>query len=233
MNFVFNRLPLSETIRPKLDEFQSGNKILIYDDSGKEWSVDKIPNLQVEFLGKNAILKLHQNVKIRKMGIRMGERAYFHIGKESRIRFSLYADLSNRNATLFIGDRCDIGTIKFFIEREPNLEVIIGDDFMAANDIEFRTSDAHAIYTLENPRKTINKPKFGIHIGDHVWIGERVIVAKDAEIASNSVVGACSFVGNKSFPENVIIAGVPGKVIKEGINWDSKSTYNYEKMFSD
>lgn len=231
MSIEFNRNPISSIIRPCLDEFKSGNKIVLYDDSGKEWQVDRIPNLQVDFRGRNSIIKLHRSVKFQRISIRMGEGAFFHIGKDSQIRFSISADLNNKNATLFIGNRCDIGAIKFLIEREPNLEVVIGNNFLAANDIEFRTSDGHAIYSLENPSKVLNKPRFGIHIGDHVWIGERVIIAKDVEIASNSVVGACSFVCNKTFSSNVIIAGVPGRVIKEGINWDSRSICNYEKTF--
>jgi acetyltransferase-like isoleucine patch superfamily enzyme len=46
-----------------------------------------------------------------------------------------------------------------------------------------------------------------------VWIGSRVTILPGTEIGRNSIVGAGAVVKGV-FPENVIIAGNPGKVIK-------------------
>lgn len=54
----------------------------------------------------------------------------------------------------------------------------------------------------------------GIKIGANCWIGAKVTFLDGAEIGDNCIVAAGALV-NKRFPDNVIIAGVPARVIKE------------------
>ena len=65
-----------------------------------------------------------------------------------------------------------------------------------------------------NPKNRNNSdpnPK-AVIIEDHVFIGNQVTILKGVRIGKNSVVGANAVV-TKSFPENVIIAGNPAKII--------------------
>ena len=52
-----------------------------------------------------------------------------------------------------------------------------------------------------------------IEIGDRVWIGAAATVLAGVSIGSGSVVAAGAVV-NRSVPENVMVAGVPARVIK-------------------
>ena len=52
-----------------------------------------------------------------------------------------------------------------------------------------------------------------VKIGKNVWIGNNVTILKNSEIGDNSIVAAGAIV-NKEFPPNVIIGGVPAKIIK-------------------
>lgn len=52
-----------------------------------------------------------------------------------------------------------------------------------------------------------------VDIGNNVWIGMRSAILKGTKIRDNSVVGLMSVVSGK-FPQNSIIVGNPGKVVK-------------------
>ncbi len=53
-----------------------------------------------------------------------------------------------------------------------------------------------------------------IHIGDRVWIGSSAVITKGVTIGNGSVVAAGAVV-TKDVPENVIVGGVPAKIIKK------------------
>lgn len=51
-------------------------------------------------------------------------------------------------------------------------------------------------------------------VGNNVWLGRNVMILKNANIGNNSVVGGGSVV-TKKFENNLILGGVPAKVIRE------------------
>ena len=53
-----------------------------------------------------------------------------------------------------------------------------------------------------------------VKIGKNCWIGNSVTILAGVELGDNVTVGANSVV-TKSFPSNVVIGGVPAKIIKE------------------
>lgn len=119
-------------------------------------------------------------------------------------------------------NRCFIGE-NTWITGNTHLAIIegtkisVGERCLFSSDITVRTGDSHTILNAEGQR--IN-PSKDIAIGDHVWIGNKVIILKGSIVSTDSVVGAGTLV-NKAFKPNVIIAGVPGKVVRDDINWDS------------
>lgn len=63
-----------------------------------------------------------------------------------------------------------------------------------------------------------------IIIGDNVWIGANTTILKGAKIGGNSVIAANSLVIKGDYPENLLIAGNPAKVIKQEISWRNLTT---------
>ena len=61
-------------------------------------------------------------------------------------------------------------------------------------------------------KRQLNAEK--IRIGNNCWIGEGAVILKGVKISDGCVVGANTVV-TKSFLSPVVIAGVPGKVIKK------------------
>ena len=53
-----------------------------------------------------------------------------------------------------------------------------------------------------------------ISIGDNAWIGANATICPGVTLGNNVVVGAGAVV-TKSFPDNVVIGGVPAKIVKE------------------
>lgn len=53
-----------------------------------------------------------------------------------------------------------------------------------------------------------------IEIGNNVWIANNCTILKGSVIHNNAVCAAKTVITGKEIPENAIIAGVPGRVIK-------------------
>ncbi|EHM02238.1 hypothetical protein HMPREF9946_01259 [Acetobacteraceae bacterium AT-5844] len=83
-----------------------------------------------------------------------------------------------------------------------------------------RDPDAHSVIDVET-RKRVNKAR-SVSIGDHVWVGMRALFTKGAGIGNDSIVGANAMV-TKRFPEsNIIVAGSPATVLRQGVTWSRK-----------
>lgn len=97
--------------------------------------------------------------------------------------------------------------------------ITMGKDAMISSEVHFRTGDSHSVLDLEGRR--INGSQ-DIALGDHVWIGTRATCLKGTAIADNCIVGACALVSGVFAEPNCVLAGVPAKVVKRGVNWCRK-----------
>jgi len=84
----------------------------------------------------------------------------------------------------------------------------LGENFLFAPGVKLISSN----HDLSDKSKVAKASP--IIIGDNVWLGANVIVLPSVSIGNNVVVGAGSVV-TKSFPDNVIIAGNPARIIKQ------------------
>ncbi|HAQ1420981.1 TPA: chorismate mutase [Enterococcus faecium Ef_aus0039] len=86
----------------------------------------------------------------------------------------------------------------------------IGDNCMFAPNVQLYTATQPLHPVKRNSGLEYAKP---IKIGNNVWLGGGVIVTPGVTLGDNVVVGAGSVV-TKSFPDNVVIAGNPARIIK-------------------
>jgi len=128
---------------------------------------------------------------------------------------SFYAE--DDNSSIVIGNSTFAG--KIHIASTEGKRILIGDECLFSSDITIRNGDSHSIINTDGER--INQAQ-DVEISDHCWIGYRVLFTKGSRIGKNSIVGTGTVVTKKFQEENVIIAGVPGKVIRNYVNWDEK-----------
>lgn len=88
----------------------------------------------------------------------------------------------------------------------------IGADAIMAWDVLVTDSDWHRIERSQRIE--------AVEIGDSVWIAHGVSVLKGSFIPSGSIVGAKSLVQAKFSGKNLLLAGTPARVIREGVQWE-------------
>ena len=98
-------------------------------------------------------------------------------------------------------------------------KISIGDNCLFSGDLHFRTGDSHSILNMQGER--INKSK-DIVIEDRVWIGTKVTCLKGVHVSRDSIVAATTTLCKNYNMPNVIIGGVPGRIIKPDVNWSEQ-----------
>ena len=91
--------------------------------------------------------------------------------------------------------------------------ITLGDDVFIGPGVQLITEN-HP----EQPQNRRNVYARPISIGRKVWIGAGAIILPGVTIGENSIVGAGAVV-KKDVPANVIVAGVPAKIVR-GIKTD-------------
>ncbi len=112
------------------------------------------------------------------------------------------------HAQIRIGDNV-LSNNNLFICSSNYIE--IGQNTLIGQQVTIMDFEAHGI--APDKRKTIGEIG-NVIIGENVWIGNNVTILKNSEIGKNTIVATGSIVSGK-FPENVIIGGIPAKIIKE------------------
>lgn len=88
----------------------------------------------------------------------------------------------------------------------------IGNDVIMGSYISFHSENHNFTDTSKLIREQGVTSK-GIKLGNNIWVGAKVTFLDGCFVGNNSVVAAGAVV-NGIFPENVVIGGIPAKIIK-------------------
>jgi len=87
----------------------------------------------------------------------------------------------------------------------------IGSDTLIGQNVTIMDFEAHAT----DPKKRREVGEIGkVILGNNIWVGNNVTILKNTSIGDNSII-ATGAVVKGDFPSNVIIGGVPAKIIKK------------------
>lgn len=126
-------------------------------------------------------------------------------------------DIGESKSSLIIGKDARLGD---YVHINAERSITIGDNVLMASHV-FISDASHGSYSGDNQsspdsnpskRDLVIKP---VKIGNNVWIGEHVVILQGAEIGDGCIIGANTVISGKTYPDNSIIAGVPGRVIKQ------------------
>ena len=94
-------------------------------------------------------------------------------------------------------------------------EITLGDNVLVGGNCKIIDNDFHPLSSSQRINQRVEDiKKLPITIGDGCFIGANSIILKGTTLGKNCVVGAGSVVSGK-FPDDVIIAGNPARIIKE------------------
>lgn len=137
------------------------------------------------------------------------------IGDRANITASIIQKVHDGNS-LSIGEGVSIGGAN--IINGEGTSISIGKESMLAWGIEIRSTDSHGIFDLRSGAR-INEAR-NIVIGNRVWIAAKASILKGSTIPDGCVV-AFGAITSKAFDtSDSIIAGVPAKVVREGVRWE-------------
>lgn len=146
--------------------------------------------VRIDALSKDGVI-IGNNVSIGENSIIMCSGSIAEIGKG-----------------LKIGDNTGIAHNCFF-GAAGGIE--IGEDVAMGQNVRFHAEN----HVFSDPNKLIKEQGVnhkGIKVGNNCWIGSGAVFLDGAEVGEGCVVGANAIV-NKKFPENVVIVGMPAKII--------------------
>lgn len=145
--------------------------------------------------------------------------------------FILGRILSENNGKIIIGNNT---SIRDNVSIRCSNQITIGDNVIFSFNIVVTDNNNHPI-NPEDRLKMINSgwstdhwnlkhsESSPIKIGNNVWVGQNCFILKGVNIGDNSIVAAATVV-TKNVPENSIVAGNPGKVVKSDIQ-NTKRTF--------
>lgn len=172
------------------------------------------------FISPSVTLRCMKKVKIKGL-LLVGPKCYIDalseegivlgngisIGRNTTIECT--GSLKNVGKGIRIGNNVGLGTHGYF-GGAGGIE--IGNDTIFGNYVSLH-SENHNYSDLNLPIRLQGVNRKGIKIGNNCWIGAKVTILDGTVLGSGCIVAAGAVVRGV-FPDNVVIGGVPAKILK-------------------
>ena len=177
---------------------------------------------KTEFYSKLKFCFIGKNVSIAENAIIMNPQ-YISIGDNFVSMYNLRIEAWDKYREQEFSPEIKIGN-NVIVNTDVHIgcinKIIIGNNVLLASRI-YISDHSHGQVNNEelNVAPTARKlfSKGPVTIEDNVWVGEGVCIMPGVTIGKNSIVGANAVV-SKNVPPNVVVAGIPAKIIKQLID---------------
>mgnify|MGYP002624064660 CR=1 FL=1 len=209
------------------------NSILVHKQNGRTVKVRNYFGLTIRCKGENNIIEIFEPIEFKrrllcnrsKIKIKGNNNHIIFNSTDKWIANLKILEVGSNNKIVIGKNLFQSGSCKVDFCKLNNLNFKIGEDCMFGQNVEFMLGDWHSIYDI-NTNERLNVSKFGINIGNHVWLARNTTILKDVKIGNNNIVAYGSIVTKNFETENCVIAGSPAKVRKYNVGWDSKIIKN-------
>lgn len=153
-----------------------------------------------DFPSSRGSIRLSPNAKIVFYGkARFSEGIVIRLDKSAQMEFG---------DNFYCNKNCFFRTMSF---------VRFGNNVLCGWDVILNDTDGHHI--IENGQRKTNT--YPITIDNHVWVASHCRISKGVKVATDSVVAQGTVLVKNYNTPNCLIAGIPGRVIKNNINWEA------------
>lgn len=149
-----------------------------------------------------------------------GDGATVFIGPDT---FMTAADLYCGGRSTIVLNEGVVATRGAVVDARNGGSIVAAPDQLWAAYVYIVTDDMHRLEDVETGAR-INSYGAHVRLGRHVWLGRDVIISGHVEVGEGSVVGMRSMVRGQKVPPFTAVAGVPARVIREGVTWNGDDT---------
>lgn len=221
------------------------NRIIIKGKNKVFFNKKKVKNYQLNLIGQNNVFIAQENFVVRNLDIKiLGENNKITIGANAQInnlhieikgsnnnitlgndiliadKLTIYNHCDTQNANITIGDKTSFYNTTIH-NYDNDSSIAIGEDCMFAYNTLIYNTDGHSIF---QDGQLINKAE-KCKIGNHVWCAMDSSILKNSNIPDGCIVGKSAVVSGNFTQANVVLGGIPAKIIKKNIYWD-RNTVN-------
>lgn len=153
-------------------------------------------------------------IRSNRLGLIPFSRGIVEIGKEGFLKAGNSVRIAHGcrifvNGKLEIGDSTYINPHCLLIAHE---KIRIGSNCAISWNVQVMDTDLHHVSESTSGKSS------EVRIGNRVWIGANTIICKGVEIGDGAIIAAGSVV-TRDVPSACMAAGVPARIVKEGVYW--------------
>tara|TARA_B100001750_G_scaffold53429_2_gene40613 strand:- start:1839 stop:2513 length:675 start_codon:yes stop_codon:yes gene_type:complete len=178
----------------------------------------RVPGLRIRVNGDRNRIRIPASCYLRGAFIQVeGSNNEVVFGDAVKVSLGAKIVVNDDEGRLSVGRGTTIESVRLEVAGGASLS--IGDDCMLAYEVDVRNTDSHSVLSLDTGERL--NPDADVVIGDRVWVGAHAMVMKGTVIGNDSVIASRSVL-TRAVPEHSVAAGVPARIVRQGVRWDRR-----------
>jgi acetyltransferase-like isoleucine patch superfamily enzyme len=216
---VLDRLDLREVSGGPLPPWWAANGNALYARPGMPIP-ERLFETMVFYPFSGALIVLGTDVTAVASLLLGGDDATVFVGPDSYLSFAeLYCGAAS--SIVLLGGV--VATSRAVVDARNGGSVLAEHDQLWAANVYIATDDMHRLEDVATGER-LNPYGARIRLGSHVWLCRDAVVTGHVDVGDGSVVGLRAVVRGQKVPAHTAVAGIPARVVREGVTWRGEDT---------